>query len=234
MKRYYYLMTKLKIIPFFLLHFVFSACVDENLTNISEMVHFTPTYSLPVGTVSYSINDYFESIIETIDNIDTLIQGPYGYVEYEDDTLPNILEYVERRDDKEFDFSTISDQIDNVTYLMFRINLTNGFATEASTQVYFAGAGMNITDSLFREGPRLIPPGDTNEEGVIVNNYTDQIDIELAENQINNLPNVRYIIITGKVYTVSNDRKIAKFYREYSINVQIGIRVGLEMTAGDI
>ena len=41
---------------------VFISCIDENITNISDSLELNQSYSLPVGDVSYTINDYFATL----------------------------------------------------------------------------------------------------------------------------------------------------------------------------
>ncbi|MBN2349309.1 MAG: hypothetical protein JXJ22_10750 [Bacteroidales bacterium] len=205
--------------------FVFS-CVDENLTNISDNVQFKVTYSLPIGPLSYDINDYFESI-------DTLISGVLDSVEYEDSLLPNPQVYVEIYEYEHVDFSMMQNYLENAVYLMFRINLINRFPTPADLQVYFTDAFLNITDSLFAEGPWHIPPAETDDNGKIISPYSEQLDIEFDRDGIENLLFTQYLLINGRVYTVLDNVDAVKFYSDYNLAIQLGFRLGLELTTRD-
>ena len=127
MKKGYVIIT----ILLFSFSILFEGCIKKNVTNISDNVHYQPTFSIPITTSSFSINNYFE-------NIDTLIPGYSDFVYYNDSLLPNYSKSVSFNELVQFDFSSLGSWINHVNYAMFRLNITNGFPTEADFQVYFA------------------------------------------------------------------------------------------------
>ena len=59
---------KIGIISIIIIIVSIASCIDENITNISESVEINSSYSLPVGDVNYSINDYFDSEVDKINH----------------------------------------------------------------------------------------------------------------------------------------------------------------------
>ncbi len=216
----------------FLIVFLFSifmmlaSCVKKSVTNISDNVRYQPTFSIPITTASFSINDYFE-------NIDTVIPGYPDYVYYNDSLLPNYSKIITFNEGVQYDFSSLGSWINQLSYAMFRLNVDNGFPTEAVLQVYFADITQSPFDSLFTDGPLIIPPAEINANGKVTSSNRGQYDVELNNRQLNELGAVNYLIVKGGVYTTRQDIDTVKFYPGYRISVQIGLRAGLDVQTGN-
>ena len=113
---------------------VFISCIDENITNISDSLELNQSYSLPVGDVSYTINDYFATLdtlqFDTIQadtlQIDTLISplpDTIDLVEFNDTLYTNVKYLLDTTIDTEFDFGELNEDLDKI------INQKNGVFT---------------------------------------------------------------------------------------------------------
>lgn len=222
MKKEFILLT----VFLFSLFIFFESCVKKNVTNISENLRYQPTYSIPITTASFSINDYFE-------NIDTLIPGYPDYLYYNDSLLPNYSKIVSFNKRVQFDFSSLGSWFNRVNYAMFRLNIDNGFPTEAVLQVYFADISQTPFDSLFIDGPLVIPPAEINASGKVIKSYRGQYDVELNDRQMSELGAVNYLFVTGGVKTTRQDMDTVRFYSGYRISVQVGLRAGIDVQTGN-
>lgn len=235
---------KIGIISIIIIITSFVSCIDENITNISESVEINSSYSLPVGDVIYSINDYFDLLdslnmdtlqLDTL-QLDSLRSLFHGDVEFEDTVYVNVKYAVDTLITREFDFSTLSDDLDKIKAVTFALIIDNDFPTETRAQVYFTDESMIIIDSLFSDGPLVILPPDLDNNGIPVDKPPDIGYYPVSDYLIGqgNLENVRYILIYGYVKTTRLDVDIAKFYSDYDLYIHIGARVELEFNTSDI
>lgn len=213
---------------FCVLILLIAGCIDENITNVSENLEITSSYSLPVGQAEYDINEY----------LDALKWSPFPWHDslYYNDTLyPNYLEYVDEYDIKEFDFSRLGENLDMIESVMLRIIIDNGYPTKAISQVYFTDIAMAyVIDSVFANGPLMIEPAAIDNNGLVVEPYQDIFDVYMPQHFINNMADIRYVSIFSRVYTTRDDMPHARFYTDYKLKVHIGIRVGLRYNIKDL
>ncbi len=216
------------ILSLFILTFLFSGCIDENITHVSENLEITSSYSLPIGQAEYDINEY----------LNALKDSPFPWQDslYYNDTLyPNYLEYVDEYDIKAFDFSRLGEELDMIESIMFRIIIDNGYPTKAISQVYFSDMAMAyIIDSVFAGGPHIIQPATIDDNGKVVEPYHEVFDVYMPQQFIDNMADIQHVSIFNRVYTVREDIFHTKFYSGYMFKVHIGIRVGLRFNIEDM
>jgi hypothetical protein len=231
---------KLKIlaISVYIINILFVSCIDENITNISESLEINSSYSLPIGDVSYDINDYFDllkslnldTIVPDTVQIDTIQQPPedsLGLVGYNDTIYTNIQYVVDTLIYHDFDFSSLGEDLEKIKAITFVSIIDNDFPTETKVQVYFAGEAMTIIDSLFSDGPYLISPPDLDNEGIPLDRPPEIITTPVSESVIAHLPDIRQIIVYGYVKTLRPDVNISKFYSYYILSMHIATRIEL-------
>ena len=235
---------KIGIISILILNISFFSCIDENITNISESVEINSSYSLPIGDISYDINDYFEllksldldTIVPDTMQIDT-IQSQYrdslGLVGYNDTLYTNIKYVVDTLIYTEFDFSSVEDDIEKIKAITFVSIVNNDFPTETKVQVYFADEFRAVIDSLFSTGPYIISPPELDNQGKPVDRHPDISTTPVSDYLISNLPEVRQIIVYGYVRTLRPDIDISKFYSYYILSVHLGVRIELEFNTSE-
>lgn len=228
----------------FLIESLFISCIDRNITNISESLEINSSYSLPIGDVSYDINDYFELLkdlgLDTIQpdtlQIDT-IQSQYGdslgLVEYNDTLYENIRYVVDTLIYNQFDFGSLGNDLDKIKAVTFVSIINNDFPTETRLQVYFADGSLAIIDSLFSSGPYLFTPPELDNDGIPVDRPLDIVNTPVSEYVIENLAEIRYIIVNGYVKTLRPDINISKFYSYYILSIHIAVRIELEFNTSE-
>ena len=216
------------------LNLLFSACIDENMRNISEELEINSSYSIPIGDVTYSINEYFEMLdFYGLDTIQTLPGDSIDLVEYEDSIYNNVRYVVDTLIYNEFDFSSLGDDLDKISAITFVSIINNDFPTETKVQVYFADESMSIIDSLFSDGPYSLPPPDLDNEGIPIDHPPEIIVTPVSDYLIENLADVRRIITYGYVRTLRPDIDISKFYSYYILSIHIAARIELEFSTSE-
>lgn len=217
----------LKISLFFMVTFLLTGCIDENIFKVSEDVEITPSYSLPLGPLTYNINEYLESLDE--------VNFPCPDSLYYNDVLyPSYLPYLTRFDTNFFDFNSLSNDLDRIESVMFRLMITNGYPTMTIVQVYFADAGLALLDSAFAEGPHILQPAAIDDQGIVTAPYEEIADVTMSPYFVQNMGNIRYIIIEGIIYTTRPDIPQVKFYTHYEYRVNIAVRIRLRINTGDL
>jgi hypothetical protein len=217
-----------------ILNFLFVACIDENIRNISKELEINSSYSIPIGDVTYSINEYFEMLdFYGLDTIQALPGDSIDLVEYEDSIYNNTRYVVDTLIYNEFDFSSLGDDLDKISAITFVSIINNDFPTETKIQVYFADESMSVIDSLFSGGPYSLPPPDLDNEGIPLDHPPDIIVTPVSEYLIENLSDVRRIITYGYVRTLRPDIDISKFYSYYLLTIHIAARIELEFNTSE-
>ncbi len=231
--------NKLKILFQSLVIFIIliNSCVDENITNISDSLDINSCYSFPVGDVSYSINNYFESL-DTIQldsmEIDSAIVSASDSVQFNGIFYFNIKPVYDTTTLSTFDFSVLHGHIDKIRAITIVLIVSSDFPTETRTQVYFTDESYNIMDSIFADGPLIVPPPDLDNSGIPLDRPPEIRYCPLSDSIIEDLMNIRYILAYGAVRTTRPDAGVVKFYAEYMLNIHIAARVELEFSTSEL
>ena len=203
-----------------------AGCIDNNISRISEDFEITSGYSVPGGPLTYNINDY----LETLDSINI----PWHDSVYFNDTLyPNYRSYLTRDDTIQFDFNRLDNNLDKVESIMFRLIITNGYPTETITQVYFTDDFFLYVDSVFAGGPHLLKPATVNDDGIVTSPYEEILDVYMSPDFVNNMADIRNIMVKSIIYTTRPDIPHVKLYTDYAFNVHIAARIQLRFNTSD-
>jgi hypothetical protein len=216
-----------KISLFFLVLLTITGCIDENILRVSEDVEITPSYSLPLGPLAYDINDYLEGL-------DT-VNFPWPDSLYYNDTLyPSYRSYLTRFDINLYNFNSLSNNFDRVENVMFRLIVSNGYPTRTITQVYFADGNRTFVDSAFSGGPYVLQPAAIDAEGIVTAPYEEIVDVTMSPYFVQNMGNIRHIIVETTIYTTRPDIPQVKFYTSYAYRINIAVRVQLRLNTGEL
>lgn len=228
---------KILLQSLFLFVILLNSCVDENITNISDSLDINSCYSFPVGDVTYSINNYFESL-DTIRpdsiEIDSLIVSTTDSIQFNGIYFYNIKPVYDTTTLSTFDFSVLNNHIDKVKAVTIVLIVDSDFPTETRIQVYFTDDSYNIMDSVYADGPMVISPPDLDNNGIPLDRPPEIRYCSLSEGLIDNLMDIRYILAYGAVRTTRPDAGVVKFYAEYMLNIHIGARVELEFSTSEL
>ena len=179
---------------------------------------WNPSFSFPIGYTSLQMNEesgFDMTLLNDLDNsgfpdwVDE-IDIPMSY------TMP-------------FDMQEIDNSSEEIVSIMFRINTYNGFPTNAVGQVYFLDYFGGIVDLMF-DGPLEMDAGKLTGDGQTVTPAHNQIDVVFDQDKIDDLADVRQILIEGAILNVSLDSTLIDDYPNYSLELQLGVQVELNMS----
>lgn len=125
------------------------------------------------------------------------------------------------------DFNENPNEID---YLLFRMNLTNGFPIRAAVQAYFTDQNYQIIDSLIDlDDNRLLLGAPTNGAPEYrVTEPTNKItDILIDNKRIDNIVKAKYLLFQTKLSTTQQE--LIKIYDDYNVAIKIGTIAGLNI-----
>jgi len=180
---------------------------------------WNPSFSLAIGHTSLKMSED-----SGFDTLLLLINATTGFPFWvEEIDVP--LEYT-----MPFDMQEITEFSEEIVRIMFRLNIDNGFPADAKAQAYFLDIGNNVVDSLFLNGPLTFNEGEVNSEGESIKKNHSQNDIVFEGDKVDALSNVRNILLTGSITNLALDTNLIDFYPNYSVDIQMGVQVELNMS----
>ena len=121
------------------------SCLKDLPESVPDTLEWNPEVAFPLGEDSFGLN--------AVSGFDTSLLDL--------DTITGLPDWVEKVEPFEvvmkgtldINLSSISDNLDHLNRILFRVNAYNGFPNEILAQAYFQDAGLNTIDSMFSEGP---------------------------------------------------------------------------------
>jgi len=212
MKSFWLIIISIVIISF--------SCIDDLPSDFDNPDStWNPNFSFPIGFTSLQMSEesgFDMSLLNDLDNsgfpdwIDEF-DVPMSY------TMP-------------FDMQELDEFSEEIVSIMFRLNTYNGFPAIARGQVYFLNFNYQIVDSMFTNGPLNIEAGVIAEDQQNVNSSHNQNDVVFDQNKIDDLANVRYVLIEGAILNLSLDSTLIDYYPNYSLELQLGVQAELNMS----
>lgn len=219
-------LLQLKVILSLPVFMLMAGCLDENIFEVSREAELHPSYSLPIGPVTFDINDYLEEL--------TLMTMPWPDSLYYGDVLyPNYRAYIPRWEFGDYDLSMLSGDIGRVEQVTFHLLVSSDYPTLSVTQVYFADGDGNILDSAFAE-PYALLPAETDADGVVIAPREEIVDITMSSGFVERMEEIRQIIIESIIYTTQPDVAHVKFYSYYAYRVNIALRIQFYINTGEL
>ncbi|MFC2105006.1 hypothetical protein ACFLS4_06625 [Bacteroidota bacterium] len=180
---------------------------------------WNPSFSFPVGYTSLQMNEEsgFDTLLLLVNSLSGLpfwvdeIDIPMSY------TMP-------------FDMQEINNFSEQIISIKFRLNTYNGFPAIARGQVYFLDIYSQVVDSMFVNGPLNMEAGTVAGDEETINPSHDQNDVVFNQDKIDDLANVRNILIEGAILNVSIDSTLINYYPGYSLELQLGVQAELNMS----
>ena len=142
------------------------------------------------------------------------------------------------QDTVDFDFmETIKDSgdftLDNIEYIIFKLNVTNGLPTDAAVQVYFTDTLTDVFghyivyDSLFYSptAAQIVHSGVLGSNGRVISPTLHATEIKFDNPRLQKLRPSKKILIKGTLKTTGNGNQNVRFYSDYDLKVKMGLRV---------
>jgi hypothetical protein len=204
-----------------------AACLDD-FNRYNDPVLYTPTYSIPIGPLNYSLEDIMPPGSLDFPIMDTSLIGDSIPLIIYNDTL--FFENPKTGYDTMFtgpmDLSSISPNMEYTQSLMFRMNYSNEIPTDMGVQLYFY-IGAQLVDSLFEDGAFLISQAIPEINGNNTIPYTGREDIYVDSTRIDNLLQVNNFLLSIHIDTYQEDQDIIHLYSRFGFDLQLAVRVNL-------
>ena len=206
---------------------VLPSCYDKDFLDISDSVRWHPSFSLPVGSSTFEVNNFFASLIDT-----TILNALDSFpVEFNDSLMFVYQEKIPLEiDSLNYSFEDITDEYDKIDSMLFRVCVENGFPTNAEIQIYLADSADNIIDSLFTvPSSNFFPPAKFDADEKVIEPSIGTVDIPFNRERLDNVKNAKNILFNVNISVTNDDITTVKFYSSYNILVKLGVRVAFHM-----
>jgi hypothetical protein len=121
----------------------------------------------------------------------------------------------------------LGQDMDNIEFMLFKINSTNGFPVEAIQQLIFLDDSDHVIDSLLSPEQQTLAaaPCSGAPNYKVTSSVLKLTEISLNQDRFALLKKCRKVIIRAKLKTTENGTEPVRFYSDYSINVKVGLRI---------
>lgn len=216
------------VIYFFLLTgFLTVACLDD-FNRLNDPMYYNPTFSVPIGPLSYTLDDIMPP--EALENqiIDTSTIG---------DSIPLIIyngslffENPRLGFDTLFtgamNLSSISPNMEYAQSLMFRINYSNEIPTDLAVQMYYY-IGNQLVDSLFENGRFWIAQAIQDPDGITTVPISGREELYVDSTRIENMMQVTNFELAIHLETYREGLDQIRVYSDYGFDLQLAMRAEL-------
>lgn len=194
----------------------FASCMKDKPRALPEKLLWNPQLALPLGEEMFGMNG--ES------GFDTLL--------LEEDTISGQPEWlgehkVVMEGEYDFDPSTISDNLDKLRRILFRLNCSSQFPHTIYSQAYFHDGSGNVIDSMFREGPVETPAAIVRDQGNIIEAGKAQHDAIIEGDRLPALANTQLILFRSGFIVADVDSLLIPAYPTFEFHIDSGMMLDL-------
>jgi hypothetical protein len=209
---------------------LFTSCVD-NFNSNKETVYYNPSFSLPIGPLSYSLDEIMPKaalglpIPDSIMWTDSVLIPLIIY----DDSLffPTPEDGYNTIFIEPIDFQSLTNQWEHIRSLMFRVNYANGLPVNVATQLYFLNDGNLIIDSLYLEGKTWIQSASLDGNGIVEVPFLTTTDTPIDSARIDHIIAASQLQIYLFLETYNESIDTLRVYSNYHFDLQLGVRAEL-------
>jgi hypothetical protein len=208
--------------------FLAGACYKD-LVRETDTVYYKPTYSIPIGPLSYTLEDIMPPVA-----LDSLVQDTAS--------IPDSIPLIWYNDEfffinppaghdtsivELFDISSFSEDAEYTRSLMIRVNYVNGLPVAMEYQLFFLDANDIVLDSMFLEGPLSIDRAGTDENGLVIAPNSGRVERFFDTDDIPIIMQTRKIQITIHLDTYREDEAVLRLFSTDGIDLELAMRAGL-------
>jgi len=204
-----------------------SACLDD-FNRDNDPVYYTPSFSIPVGPLDYTLEDIMPPGALDIPVLDTsAIDDSVPLIIYDDS-----LFFVNPRTGYdtiftgEMNLSAISPNMQYAQSLMFRMNYSNEIPTNLAVQMYFFN-GNQIIDSLFADGRIWIANAIQNEDKSTTIPVSGREEVYIDSTRIDDFLQVNNFTLSIHVETYREGMDRIQVYSYFGFDMQLALRAEL-------
>lgn len=213
-----------------------TGCIDKDLGNIDNTLYYTPEYSLPIGSDSLYMQDMFEEYFGDLTFWpDSFLIPDTAFVFYYNSEFYTGVRTFEFTGEMPLDFTTFTKNIDYVTSLMLRTNCVNSIPAKISVQYYLQDENYNVIDSVYHNGPLVIPPAEIDSTGrVISTGEVWKSDVYVDTNTLSRLDEVYYLTSVSRIELSDFNISKIQYLADQNIWLQLGFRIKLDVPLHEI
>ena len=193
-------------------------CLKDAPETLPETFLWNPEIAIPLGETSFGMN--VESGFDTLLLRADPITGWPEWVNEEEIHLQGTMD---------FDLSRISDNLDLLNRMLFRVNIHNGFPDRMLAQAYFTDPENNFIDSLFAAGPMPVPAGTIRNKGETIVPATTKKDAIFEKERIGPLRDATGIMMRAILLNPEPDTVLIPYYPSYGFDVQVGAMIDVSI-----
>lgn len=192
------------------------SCMKDKPDSLPAYLEWNPRLALPLGEDAYGMNR--ESGFDTLLlNADSISGFPLWLGQHE----------VVMEGEFDFDLSSISDNLDNLNAILFRVNCSNQFPHTMFSQGYFRDSDGVYIDSMFLDGPVETPAARVSEEGASIDPGLARHDALIEGGRIPALASAQSILFRSSFMVADVDSSLIPVYPSFLFQIDSGLMLDL-------
>lgn len=192
------------------------SCMKDKPEALPEILEWNPQLALPLGKETFGMNSK-SGFDTTLLEVDSISGQPLWTDQYEV-IMQGILD---------LDPGTVSENLDKLNRILFRLNFSNQFPQTIYSQAYFRDGSGAFMDSLFKDGPVETPPAIPESPGEALDPGRAQHDALVEGERIFILAQAQSILLRSSFLTGDADTSLIQDYPAFQLQIDSGIMLDL-------
>lgn len=120
----------------------------------------------------------------------------------------------------------------DIEYMLFRVNILNGFPVDVNFQIYFVDDQYRVLDSLLSASSLILQSGIVGPapDYKVIQPGSKMTDLVLNESRVSRISNCKHLIERSSFSTTNQGSQIVKIYSDYYIDFRLGFQFQLKNT----
>jgi hypothetical protein len=192
------------------------SCMKDKPEAQPENLEWNPQLALPLGEVEFGLNS--ESGFDTVLLEEDTVSGFPLWMDQSVVVMTGVFD---------FDPSTITENLDKLNRILFRVNSSNQFPHTMYSQAYFRDGGGTYIDSMFLEGPVESPAAKVSDMGGLIDPGLAQHDALIEGERIPGLANAQSILFQSSFFVENVDTSLIPAYPTFLFQIDSGLMLDL-------
>lgn len=191
-------------------------CMKDRPEALPEKLEWKPQLALPLGEEVFGMNSHsgFDTLLLDLDTI----MGQPLWTTHREVVMEGIID---------FDLSSLSDNLDKLNRILFRLNFSNQFPHTMYSQAYFRDQAGIFIDSMFRDGPVETPAAKIRDQGNMIEEGKAQHDALIEADRLPALLDAQSILLRSSFLLAFLDTLLIPAYPSYQFQVDTGLMLDL-------
>lgn len=192
------------------------ACLKDRPEALPENLQWNPQLAFPLGEEVFGMNSQsgFDTLLLELDTV----SGQPVWTSHQSVVMEGTFD---------FDLSSISDNLDKLNRILFRMNFSNQFPHTMYSQAYFRDQGGIFIDSMFSDGPVETPAAKIREQGNTIEAGKAQHDALIEADRLPALLDAQSILLRSSFQVASLDTLLIPAYPDFRFQVDTGLMLDL-------